>query len=121
MLDRYSDDARQVLFFARYEASLLGSTALEADHLWLGLIRQNKKLIKRLAPKLTPEILHARLAANGHAGERASMTVEIPLSEGLGLAMVKAVALADAHRSKYVTPQHLALGLLQDETAATEG
>ena len=40
MFERYTERARRVLFFARYEATQLGSTSIETEHLLLGLIRE---------------------------------------------------------------------------------
>ena len=40
MFERYTEQARRVLFFARYEASQLGSMSIETEHLLLGLIRE---------------------------------------------------------------------------------
>ena len=42
MFERYTERARRVIFFARYEASQLGSGAIETEHLLLGLIREGK-------------------------------------------------------------------------------
>ena len=61
MFERYTDEARRVIFLARYEASLLGSPILGAEHLWLGLLRESKKVVKRLAPRVTAEVVHKRL------------------------------------------------------------
>ena len=35
MFERYTEQARRVLFFSRYEASQLGSVSIEAEHLVL--------------------------------------------------------------------------------------
>ena len=48
MFERYTGEARRVLFFARYEASQLGSLSIEADHLLLVLIRESKGIISRV-------------------------------------------------------------------------
>ena len=45
MFERYTERARRVLFFARYEASQLGSISIETEHLLLGLIREGLSLI----------------------------------------------------------------------------
>src|SRR5690349_6487560 len=39
MFERYTESARRALFFARYDASALGDTAIETEHLLLGLTR----------------------------------------------------------------------------------
>ena len=51
MFERYTERARRVIFFARYEASQLGSAAIETEHLLLGLIREGKGLTSRLFSK----------------------------------------------------------------------
>ena len=42
MFERYTEKARRVIFFARYEASQFGSPYIESEHLLLGLIREDK-------------------------------------------------------------------------------
>src|SRR5688572_19522110 len=39
MFERYDENARRALFFARFEASQLGSRSIEPEHLLLGLLR----------------------------------------------------------------------------------
>jgi len=48
MFERYSEKARRVIFFARYEASQFGSPVIGAEHLVLGLVR-GKTLVQPLA------------------------------------------------------------------------
>ena len=44
MFERYTEKARRVIFFARYEASQFGSPYIETEHLLLGLIREDKNI-----------------------------------------------------------------------------
>ena len=44
MFERYTEKARRVIFFARYEASQYGSPIIETEHLLLGLMREDKSL-----------------------------------------------------------------------------
>src|SRR5918912_1106822 len=44
MFERYTERARRVLFFARYEASQLGSISIETEHLLLGLLREERSV-----------------------------------------------------------------------------
>jgi len=39
MFERYTEHARRTIFFARYEASSLGSEVIETEHLLLGIVR----------------------------------------------------------------------------------
>jgi len=41
MLERFTERARRVIFFARYEASQFGSTTIETEHLLLGLLGED--------------------------------------------------------------------------------
>jgi ATP-dependent Clp protease ATP-binding subunit ClpC len=47
MFERYTEKARRVIFFARYEASQYGSPYIETEHLLLGLLREDRALAKR--------------------------------------------------------------------------
>jgi hypothetical protein len=47
MFERYTEKARRVIFFARYEASQFGSPDIETEHLVLGLLREDKALTNR--------------------------------------------------------------------------
>jgi len=46
MFERYTERARRVIFFARYEASQYGSPYIETEHLLLGLLREDRALTK---------------------------------------------------------------------------
>ena len=115
MFERYTEEARRVIFFARYEASLLGSPTLETGHLWLGLLRQSKKLVKRLAPKVTAEVIHERLAHKGLNSQRISMATDVALSDEAKRALAAAAAEADQRGQNYITADYLVLALLREE------
>lgn len=51
MFERYTEEARRVIFFARYEASQFGSPYIEAEHLLLGVIRQDRWLTHQFLAK----------------------------------------------------------------------
>jgi ATP-dependent Clp protease ATP-binding subunit ClpC len=119
MLEHYTEEARRVIFFARYEASRLGSPVLETEHLWLGLLRQSKKAVRRLAPRITTETIHQRLTDRGVNAERISMTVEIPLSEAAGRVLEGAVTEAANRGQIHITDEYLILALLREESAGS--
>jgi ATP-dependent Clp protease ATP-binding subunit ClpC len=48
MFERYTEKARRVIFFARYEASQFGAQWIETEHILLGLLREDKPLVIRL-------------------------------------------------------------------------
>ncbi len=47
MFERYTEKARRVIFFARYEASQFGSPNIESEHMLMGLLREDKGLTNR--------------------------------------------------------------------------
>ena len=82
MFERYTERARRVIFFARYEASQLGSAGIETEHLLLGLIREGKGLTSRLFSKshLSMEQIRKEVEGRSPYREKVSTSVEIPLS-----------------------------------------
>jgi ATP-dependent Clp protease ATP-binding subunit ClpA len=42
MFEKYTEKARRVIFFARYEASQFGQPYIETEHLMLGILREDK-------------------------------------------------------------------------------
>ncbi len=57
MFERYSDKARRVIFFARYEASQSGTPAIDTEHLLLGILRESRDLLLSVAsPAMVPSI-----------------------------------------------------------------
>lgn len=49
MFERYTESARRMLFFARYEATQQGSLSMETEHLLLGLAREPGGVAGRVA------------------------------------------------------------------------
>jgi ATP-dependent Clp protease ATP-binding subunit ClpC len=48
MFERYTEKARRVIFFARYEASNYGGPYIESEHVLLALLREDDALANRL-------------------------------------------------------------------------
>lgn len=81
MFDKYTDKARLVIFFARYEVSQLGSNAIEPEHLLLGLLRKDKALfVDFLPPNVSTKMIRQQVKASLTKGEKIATVVKIPLS-----------------------------------------
>jgi ATP-dependent Clp protease ATP-binding subunit ClpC len=80
MFERYTEKARRVIFFARYEASQFGSQAIETEHLLLGLLREDKALAHRFLPAKTEDIYRTIETATIKR-EKVSTSVDLPLIE----------------------------------------
>src|SRR5215470_4018676 len=48
VFERYTEKARRVIFFARYEASQTGSRHIETEHLLLGIFREDHAFAARV-------------------------------------------------------------------------
>ena len=67
MFERYTEKARRSIFFARYEASQLGSPDINSEHLLLGLLRDDKAVVRQLLLKLDYESVRDDVAARVQA------------------------------------------------------
>ena len=83
MFERYTEKARRVIFFARYEASQYGSPYIETEHLLLGLLREDKALANRfLRTHGSIESIRKEIESRITVRERISTSVEVPRDSG---------------------------------------
>ena len=81
MFERYTEKARRVIFFARYEASQFGSPYIETEHLLLGLLREDKALANRfLRSHAAVESIRKQIEGHTTIREKVSTSVDLPLS-----------------------------------------
>src|SRR3954468_17417042 len=120
MFERYTERARRVLFFARYEASQLGSISIETEHLLLGLIREGKGLTSRIFARSHLSLENIRKDIEGRTvfREKGSTSVEIPFSAETKRVLQFAAEEADRLLHKYIRTEHLLLGILREEGSA---
>ena len=117
MFERYTERARRVLFFARYEASQLGSISIETEHLLLGLIREGKGLTSRIFARSHLSLENIRKDIEGRTvfREKVSTSVEIPFSAETKRVLQFAAEEADRLLHNYIGTEHLLLGILREE------
>src|SRR5207248_3909660 len=107
MFERYTERARRVIFFARYEASEYGSRYIDTEHLLLGLLREDPSLKMRfLGPDSSLEKIRAEIEKRITRGERFGTSVEVPLSEE---------ARSEEHTSELQSPYDLVCRLLLEK------
>jgi len=114
MFERYTEKARRVIFFARYEASQFGSPYIETEHLLLGIVREDKALSNRL---LRSEVASIRKQVESQttAREKTSTSVDLPLSNECKRVLAYAEEEAERLSHKHIGTEHLLLGLLREE------
>src|SRR6187431_1130298 len=117
MFERYTEKARRVIFFARYEASQFGAPAIEPEHLLLGLMCEDKTLTGRFFPRAQVSIESIRKEIEGRTllREKISTSVELPLAPETKRVLAYAHEESDRLQHRHIGTEHLLLGLLREE------
>ncbi len=117
MFERYTEKARRVIFFARYEASQFGAPAIEPEHLLLGLMREDKTLTGRFFPRAQVSIESIRKEIEGRTllREKISTSVELPLAPETKRVLAYAHEESERLQHRHIGTEHLLLGLLRED------
>ncbi len=117
MFERYTERAKRVIFFARYEAAQLGSNSIDTEHLLLGLVREGKGLPSRIFAKSQLSLESIRKDVEGRIviRDQVSTSVEIPLSGDSKCVLTYAAEEAERLAHSYVGTEHILLGILRTE------
>jgi uncharacterized protein YbbC (DUF1343 family) len=116
MFERYTEKARRVIFFARYEAAQAGAPVIEPAHLLLGIVREDPNLIGRGSTngsngKSVREALETRRTT---PKEKIATAVELPLASEAKRILVYAYEESEALNHRHIGTEHLLLGLLRE-------
>lgn len=117
MFEKYNEKARRALFFARYEASKLGSRVIESEHILLGILREGEELIGEILDhfEVDPSDIRREIEGERIFVERISSTAELPLSEGSKKILAYASHEAESMLHASVGSEHLLVGILRVE------
>ncbi len=116
MFERYTEKARRVIFFARYEASQFGSPYIETEHLLLGLLREDKALANRfLRSHAAVDSIRKQIEGHATIREKVSTSVDLPLSHECKRVLAYGAEEAERLNHKHIGTEHLLLGLLREE------
>jgi len=115
MFERYSERARRVLFFARYELSALGGETIDPAHVLLGLLRDSKRTDQLFASLgIPPAELRLNIEQRVTRGARFPTSVEIPFAAATKRVLEFAAEEADRLLQQTIEPEHLLLALLRE-------
>ena len=117
MFERYTEKARRTIFFARYEASLFGSSYIESEHMLLGLLREEKSLIPMLRIPSAEGLRQKIEERLGPPKEKISTSIDLPLSHECKRVLTYAAEDAEKLGSRNIETWHLALGLLRNKNS----
>ncbi len=105
-----------MIFFARYEASQVGAPAIEPEHLLLGLMREDQKLLQRFLPEgAAIKTIRSEICANTPVLERIATTMEIPLAPETKRLLAYAYEESETLQHRHIGTEHLLLGLLRED------
>lgn len=116
MFERYTERARRVIFFSRYEASQFGSTTIETEHMLLGLLREDNALIYRFVPNVSAVDLRRRIEQQITSRHKISTAIDLPLSLECRRILVYANEEADRLSHRFIGTEHLLLGIIREQT-----
>jgi|SRR5712692_374631 len=116
MFERYTQKARRVIFFARYEASQYGSTYIETEHLLLGLLREDWALCRQfLRPTSVAAEIRTAIEKQITRAERISTSVEMPLTDESKKVLNLAAEESERLRHRHIGTEHVLVGMLRVE------
>ena len=116
MFERYTERARRVIFFARYEASQFGSRTIETEHLLLGLIREDKNVTNRfLGNTSSIESIRKEIEARSEIREKVSVSIDLPMTEQSKNILKYAAEESERMAHRTIGTEHLLLGMLREE------
>jgi ATP-dependent Clp protease ATP-binding subunit ClpC len=117
MFERYTEKARRVVFFARYEASQFGSPYIETEHLLLGLLREDKALSNRfLRSHASVESIRKQIESRTMRAETVATSVDLPLSSESKRVLAYAAEEAERLGHKHIGTEHILLGVMREES-----
>ena len=115
MFERYTENARRAVFFSREEASRVGSSCIEAEHLLLGVMRScERELNELLNLGILEGALRADLAATAQRDTTSDRLDFLPLSNQSKRTLAYAAEEAERLNSTEISSGHLLLGILRE-------
>ena len=117
MFERFNENVRRALFFARYEASRAASHQIATEHVLLGMLREADEILVDLCESVGIDVRELRdeLLGEGVALEPVSSSPDLPLSEDTKKVLAFAVHEAESMGHGRVGTEHLVLGLMRIE------
>ncbi len=120
MFERYTERARRVIFFARYEALQYGSQVISPEHILLGLMREDKTISARYFPfrnTLTVDAIRREVEERIVLRERIPQSAELHLATETKRILAFAGEESQRLENRHIGPEHLFLGLVREENS----
>jgi ATP-dependent Clp protease ATP-binding subunit ClpC len=116
VFQRYTETARQAIFFARYEVSHLGGKNIETEHLLLGVLRSDSDLALRvLKAPAAIESIRKRVEDQSSRPEKSATSVDLPLSHESKRVLERGADEANRLKHEHIGAEHLLMGMLREK------
>jgi Clp amino terminal domain, pathogenicity island component len=116
MFERYTEQARRIIFFARYEANQYGSPHIEPEHLVLALCRERPPVARQFfGSGDSLRAFREEVESQGEIGPRRLESAEVPLSAASKRVLMCAAEEADRLSHKHIGTEHILLGILREK------
>jgi ATP-dependent Clp protease ATP-binding subunit ClpC len=115
MFEKYTEKARRVIFFARYEASQFGSMAIASEHILLGLLREDKRFFRDDYSRV--EMIRKEIAEIFPKAPLIGPSVDLPLSQDAKRVLSYAADESDRLGHFHIGTEHLLIGILREENS----
>jgi GNAT superfamily N-acetyltransferase len=113
MFERYTEQARRLVFFARYEAAHLGSPAIDTEHLLLALLHEPKGRVSTLLASRGVSFLDLRAEVERSVPPAAAAAASVDIPLAVAARRVLEIALEEAGRG-LVGSEHVLLALVRE-------
>src|SRR5438067_2211688 len=109
MFERFTEKARRVIFFSRYEASQFGSSFIDIEHILLGVIREGQYMINTFLPTyaISYDSILKDVEGRVNKGEQISTSVDLPLSNEAKLTLAYAAEESERLKQNYIDIEHI--------------
>jgi ATP-dependent Clp protease ATP-binding subunit ClpC len=119
VFEAFDEPARRVVFFARYEASRLGSPSIQPEHLLLGILREGRKVAVHLRDRgFDLDLLRKQIEEAVTRAEPVSTAVDIPLTSDAKEALEIALEEGRANPLLVVGVEELLIGVFREGRSA---
>ena len=116
MFERYTERARRVIFFARYEASQFGSHTIETEHLLLGLCREDKQVLDLVGQSISD--IRKSVEDKLERQPKVPTAIDLPLSNECKRILAYAGEESERLNHRHIGTEHLLLGILRESACA---
>ncbi len=117
MFEKYSERAKRIIYFARYEAGQAGSPQISPEHILIGLLRDGDSFISKLCQRFDLRVEDIREHIISSTDYIQIDSSEIPFSEISKIVLSLASEESERMGHKAIGSEHLLLGLLQEKSS----